>query len=337
MPRFAYKGIDESGEETFGIVDAENEADALTEVGRKGLFVEEVHRAGISDEWRVRRQQARTEREVRRGKREEMRRKRKSRQRLVVRYFEGAVKYGVCYALNPEDSGFHLDLVDENGITSGETEYIKFSDLKAVFYVKSFDSKYDKSAQYRDWTPEGSELVVEFKDGEKIRGFSLHAYSPDAERFHLIPSDTTTNNISILVEASAVKEVYTPEQYKQKKLAEKEARKNQEVSGDVSQAETMGDFYFETRNYGGALQQYKAAAKEHPQCLRLRKKMLAAEYNVGVQYIKTREYDKALAYMERILKVDPKNSHALKKAHKLRRIIERSPERADAESPSREQ
>ena len=50
MPKFAYKSIDEEGNEDFGIVDAESESDALNEISRKGLYVEEVRPAGIADE-----------------------------------------------------------------------------------------------------------------------------------------------------------------------------------------------------------------------------------------------------------------------------------------------
>ncbi|MBN2311898.1 MAG: hypothetical protein JXR94_23160 [Candidatus Hydrogenedentes bacterium] len=328
MPKFAYKGVDANGEEAFGIVEADSEADALTEIGRKGLFVEEVHAATVSDEWRVRRQDAREQRERRQAHLQDRARKRHTRQRLVVRYKDGRTKYGVCFALNPRDTGFHLDLVNAEGIASGDVIQVRFSDLKAVFYVKSFDGKFDKHAHYREWSPEGNELIVEFQDGEVIRGFSLHAYDSEVARFHLIPSEPESNNISILIEKSAVTAIFSPEEYEARQAEKKEARKSQEVSEDLSQEETMGDFYFETRNYPAALEQYHAAAKRFPQSYRLRKKMLASEYNIGVQYIKRREYKEALVYMERILKVDPKNAHARKKALQLRRILERS-ERSD--------
>ena len=321
MPKFAYKGIDSEGEEAFGIIEADSEADALSEISRRGLFVEEVHPAHMSDEWRLRRQEARQEREARVARRQE--RKRQTRQRLVVRYADGHTENGMCFALNPRDTGFHLDLVDGQGISTGQTKQVRFSDLKAVFYVKSFDGKYDKSARFRDWTPEGSEMVVEFEDGEVIKGFSLHPYNENMARFFLIPEDAHSNNISILVEAGATLGVYTPEQYKEKRAKEREQRKKKDISEDLCQEETMGDFYFDARNYTAALEQYKAATTRFPKLQRLRRKLLACEYNVGVECIKRRDYAEALAYMDGILKVDPRNGHARKKVLQLRKIIEK--------------
>jgi tetratricopeptide (TPR) repeat protein len=213
----------------------------------------------------------------------------------------------------------------------GQTIPARFEDLKAVFYVKSFDGKFDKSIRYRDWTPEGSELIVEFTDGETVQGYSLHSYSGNERRFHLIPKDPNSNNISIVVERTAVAGVYTPEEWEAKKARERdERRQNHESAVDLSQEETMGDFYFETRNYHGALEQYAMALKRFPQSQRLRKKILLANYNVGVQHIKRRDYAKALRSMEDVLKMDPRNAHAHKKVVQLKRIIDKEQARDDA-------
>ncbi|MCC6695031.1 MAG: tetratricopeptide repeat protein [Candidatus Hydrogenedentes bacterium] len=324
MGKFAYKAIDQSGKETFGVLEAETEADAINEVGRKGLYLTEVRPASMSDEWWVRRQEHRKELEAREAKRTDQARKRQTRQRLVVRYKDGRTARGMCFALNPKEASFHLDVTDENGLSSGTTTQIRYSDLKAVYYVKSFDGKFDKNVRYREWTPEGNELIVEFVDGEVLRGYTLHPYTGHEARFFLIPKDSSTNNISILVEATAVAQAFTPEEFEEKRKQDKEIKKSQEVAADLSQEETMGDFYFETRNYGGALEQYGLAAKKYPQSIRLRRKMLAAQFNIGVQHIKRREYPEALACMKKVLQVDPNNSHAQKKLLQLRKIIERS-------------
>jgi tetratricopeptide (TPR) repeat protein len=258
-------------------------------------------------------------------------RRRQPRQRLVVRFKDARTMYGMCFALNLKDEGFHLDRVDEKGVSIGETVQVRFEDLKAVFYVKSFDGKFDKSVRYRDWTPEGSELVVEFSDGETVQGYSLHSLTGSEKRFHLIPKDPNSNNVSIVVERTAVSGMYTPEEWEEKKSREREERRqNHEAVSDLSQEETMGDFYFETRNYHGALEQYAEALKKFPQSLRLRKKILLANYNMGVQHIKRREYTKALRYMENVLKMDPRNTHAHKKIVQLKRIIEKEQARDDA-------
>ena len=325
MARFAYKAIDSKGQEKSGVIEAESESEAVNEIGRRGLFLEEVRTANLSDDIRLAWHDQRQKREsaIARRQRQQQSRRDQARQRLVVRYMDGRRENGVSFALKPKEPIFHLDEVDEEGVTTGKTHQVRFSDLKAVFFVKSFDGNFDKSAKFREWTPEGTEMVVEFRDGEIIRGTTLHRYNELDERFYLVPEDQTSNNISILVEAAAVVGVYTADEYKERRSQEKASRKKEDVSADLSQEETMGDFYFETRNYPAALEQYKAAARMFPHSGRLRKKSLASVYNIGVQFIKRREYAEALEYMERILQVDPENAHARKKVTQLRRIIER--------------
>jgi len=273
-------------------------------------------------------------REIEANKEREEKRKRHPRQRLVVRFKDGRVLYGVCFALNPRDFGFHLDRVDSTGQEGEGTVHCQFSDLKAVFFVKSFDGKFDKHRRYQEWQPEGNEMVVEFTDGEVIRGFTLRRYDGNEDRFYLIPGDQSGNNISILVERSAVAGVYTPQEYKGKVVQQREERK-QEVGGDsvdLSQEETMGDFYFETRNYPAALEQYQAAIKKYPQSSRLRKKMLLTTYNVGVQHIKRRDYQAAMKSMRAVLNADPENKHARKKIQQLKRILHKTDHKESAGS-----
>jgi hypothetical protein len=260
---------------------------------------------------------------IKEDKRHDTVRRRRPRQRLVVRYADGRCIYGVSYALNPRDPGFHLDLVDATGAPLEKTELIQFQDLKAVFLVKSFDGRFDKKVRYKEWTPEGGEVVVKFRDGEVIRGFLLRRYNPNEPRFHLIPQDPETNNISVLVEVAATEGVYTPEEYEEVLAREREAHKEMSGPATLSQEEGLGDFYFETRNYDAAREQYRLASVKFPQLSRLRKKRLLTEYNVAIQHIKRHEYDKALACMEIIVKSDPHNERVLKKVAQLRHIIKR--------------
>jgi len=267
-------------------------------------------------------------RKIEEEKRHESLRKKHPRQRMVVRYGDGRCEYGVCFALSTKDVGFHLDLADRDDAPLGETKHVRFEDLKAVFLVKSFDGKFDKTVRYKEWNPEGAELVVEFTDGEVVRGFSLNRYDPDEPRFHLIPSDPTTNNISILVEQAAVAAIYTPEEYKAKRAEEKEAKKADGAAADLSKEESTGDFYHETKNYEAALQQYRLAQEKYPGLRRLKKKLLLAQYNVGIQHIKRHEYGQALALMETVLAADPHNDRVRRKVFKLRHIIKKESEEA---------
>lgn len=270
-------------------------------------------------------------------KKRETKRKRHARQRLVVRYKDGHVLRGVCYALNIRDTGFHLDIVDDEENVTNKTEQVRFSDIKAVFYVKSFDGKFDRHHRYAEWTPQGSEIVVEFEDGEVVRGFSLHSHDESSDRFHLIPKEQSGNNISVLVERSAVAGVYSPEEYKRKIEEQRQAQKK--VAGsesvDLSQEETMGDFYFETRNYDAALEQYRIAAHNFPASGRIKKKIVLATYNVGVQHIKRHQYEQALEAMEKVLEMDAHNHHATKKIIQLKRILDKQKLQAQRQEEAR--
>jgi len=335
MPRFAYKGIDTEGNEAFGIVEAEDETGALGEIQRLGLYVTNVRPAHIHDEWRLRWVEERKGKKTDEERKQREVRQRHTRQRLVVRYADGHTEYGMCFALNPHDSGFHLDLADAEGVSLNQTKAVRFSELKAVFYVKTFDGKFDKNQRYQDWEPEGEECVVVFRDGETLRGRSLHRYDPDERRFYLIPHDAKTNNLCVLVERAAAEGVYSTKEYASRQAAaSEERRKGGDAATALSQEETLGDFYFETRNYPAALEQYTTALKRDPLSKRLRKKMLFATYNNGIQHIKRHEYPEALACMETVLKSDPQNHHALKKAAQLRRIMQKEGKSGPDDQPS---
>jgi hypothetical protein len=210
--------------------------------------------------------------------------------------------------------------------------HVRFHELKAVFLVKSFDGNFDKNLRYKEWTPEGAEMVVRFKDGEVVRGFSLRRYDPNEPRFHLTPLTQTTNNVSIIVEHSAVDGVYTPEEFKQKE-AEEKAEEPEQVVTPVTQEETTGDFYYESRNYLAALEQYRVAANKYPSSRRLQKKMLVCLFNVGIHHIKRHEYDKALFHMESALRMDPRNDRIKKKVQQLQHILEKGAGRGAGSMP----
>jgi tetratricopeptide (TPR) repeat protein len=331
VAKYNYKAIDGDGNETSGVIEAETENDALSLIGRQGLYVTSIHKTHIGT---MLRQRWVEQKELRKKyieqKRTEARRKH-PRQRLVVRFKDGTTNYGVCFALNIQDAGFYLDTMTREGAATGETVQIRFNQLKAVFQVKSFDGHFDPQQRYPEYHPEGGEYICEFEDGEVIRGVTLLPYEPEAERFYLIPVDPASNNISILVERSALVHVYTPETYEQKQARESEERRKEAAVAGMTHEESMGDFYFETRNYPAALEQYKAAVKAQPRSPRLRKKILATEYNIAVQFIKRRDYETALAGMLKILEMDPSNPHARKKVSQLRRIIEKDKSRQSSE------
>lgn len=250
-------------------------------------------------------------------KRTELKR-RAHRQRLVARMQTGEVYRGFCFHLSPDEPGFHLDLVDADGELTGERRMIAFADMKALFYVKSFDGKFDKNQDYGEWRPQGSEVVVQFRDGETLQGFTLNPYQEGQTRFYVIPGNANTNEISILVEAAATEGVYAPEEFKRRQKAEMAAFVRDHAQEGLSQEELIGDFYFTRHAYHRALHCYRAVLERMPNEARIVRKIVSAEYNIGVQHLRNHEYRLALRCMETVLRLAPDNDKAVQKARQIR-------------------
>lgn len=290
--------------------------------------------------------------ELKRKEALEVGRKRHGRHQLVVQFVNGSKAQGVCRSMNLREAGFYLEIEDDTGQPTSESLRVQFVDLKYVAHVKSYDGQFDKNEDYQQYNPGGTHVVVRFRDGEVIEGVTMHAYVPGHPRFYLIPTDRNSNFLNVLVEAAALERVYSPDEYREFAKQEKEARRAQkeatrtssggggdldsdsvvmemtiEPEAELSQEESMGDFYFETHNYNGALEQYQIARRAFPNSRRLRKKVVVATVNIGIQYIKSREYPQALVYMEKALELEPKNPHARKKAKQLRKVIEKTERR----------
>jgi len=266
--------------------------------------------------------------------REEIRR-RHARHSLVVHFKDGRRAQGVCHTMNIREAGFHLEVEDDNGVATGQTQRIRFADVKSVNNVKSYDGKFDPAQSFQEYAPGGTRLVVEFQDGEVVEGATLQHYDPDSPRFYLIPLDKKSNNINVLVEQSAVRRVYTPQEWKAHQEAEREAKQaaKQERKSEAAvlgQEETLGDFYFEQHNYATALEHYDIAWKKFPDSNRIKRKVLVSTLNIGIGHVKKRDYPTALHWMEKALEIDPENPHAKKKSKQLRKIIDKTQKRMQA-------
>lgn len=323
MSKYAFTAFNDKGEQVYDVIEADTEKAALQAITAMGLFPTEVHRAHIGDDLRHGLQD-RKEAERERREREEKRRhheakKRHARHSLVVRMKDGSVKYGVAFRFNHRDEKFHLDCCDKDGHTLEERIEVPFSEVKAVFNVKSYTGKFNPE-HFQPLQAEGGNFVVEFQDGEVVKGRTTQPQAERHPRFFLIPDDETSNNISILVERSAVAFIGSPEEYAERRRQQKQATVEENAS-PPTQAETTGDFYFEMRDYDQALPHYLQAANEAGESRRLKKKLLATHYNIGVRFLKRRDYPTALQSMEAVLAIDPRNEHARKKYTKLKKII----------------
>ena len=108
--------------------------------------------------------------------------------------------------------------VEEKG--TARQHLVKIEDLKAVFFVKSFEGnhEYRERKSYGIAKIKGQRVFVKFRDGESMvgflegevpweRGFFLSKQDSDLKGFFLLPVDEDTNNIKVFVVASSIDEV----------------------------------------------------------------------------------------------------------------------------------
>ncbi len=127
------------------------------------------------------------------------------RNRIVVRFKTGRMLKGYAHDFKQMMEAFHL--VDVNG----GIHDIKCADLKAIFFVRTFEGRkeYVEKTRFNQVDTsalKGLKMKLTFADGELIRGFSL-GYGKDRKGFYLIPIDPESNNERIYVIADAVREV----------------------------------------------------------------------------------------------------------------------------------
>ncbi|HWR98260.1 MAG TPA: hypothetical protein VN317_07525 [Candidatus Methanoperedens sp.] len=127
------------------------------------------------------------------------------RHKVVVRYKDGRVAKGTTADFAPNRTAFTLDR--ESGGPEGSST-VQVEDLKAVFFVRSFEGNRDYR-EHKLRIPEatiGRRYLLTFTDGETMRGTALGA-NLSRYGFLLFPADPGGNNKRIFVVHSAVKEL----------------------------------------------------------------------------------------------------------------------------------
>jgi len=122
--------------------------------------------------------------------------------KVVARFKDGGVLKGYTKDFSPVRKDFHLEPLSGEKANIVETEL-----LKALFFVKDFAGNGDRRDVYNDViSGAGRKVLVTFKDGELIIGFS-QGYSPDRLGFFMIPADMKNNNERIFIVNSATENV----------------------------------------------------------------------------------------------------------------------------------
>jgi hypothetical protein len=129
-------------------------------------------------------------------------------QQVVARFQDGRLTKGISMDVDPTRPSFHIRTVQ------GTTEEIKLSDLKALFFVRSLEGNAQR-VESRALSPGDSRarasslISIKFADGEVMQGLTIR-YPPNRPYFFVVPVDPGSNNIRILVNKSAVKEMTSP-------------------------------------------------------------------------------------------------------------------------------
>jgi hypothetical protein len=122
--------------------------------------------------------------------------------KVVARYRDGRVLKGTGLDIDPARPFFHLQQ------HAGGRVQVTLTDLKALFFVRSLDGD---PAHNEDHTPDpadprarGLTLVrIVFEDGEVVVGLTIR-YPPTRTYFYVLPVDTASNNVRILVNTAAI-------------------------------------------------------------------------------------------------------------------------------------
>ncbi len=121
---------------------------------------------------------------------------------IIARFSDGETLKGYTEDLFPGKDSFHLEPA-----TGGERRQVAMSELKAVFFVKSFEGNARRDDQKEgERAGYGKKIRVVFKDGEEIVGYTS-GYSPGRAVFFVFPIDPESNNDRILVVTSAAAQI----------------------------------------------------------------------------------------------------------------------------------
>jgi len=131
------------------------------------------------------------------------------RNTVVIRTRDKRRIKGYTWDFAPNKETFHVTDPDDES----KAEELALSDLKAVFYVKSFngDPARGGPAQFSKESLKGIpglKLKITFEDGEVMYG-TTNGYQPGRKGFFVLPADKTSNNERVYVITAATRSVET--------------------------------------------------------------------------------------------------------------------------------
>lgn len=128
--------------------------------------------------------------------------------KTIVKFLNGTERTGSVLAFNVNLPTFHLNVMDDKGMTTSEP--VNMNSVKAIYFPKVEAPGLQVRTETLDHSVYtgglGFKLVVEFNDGEVING-SSQKYSPNDKGFFLVPMNPSDRNERIYINAKAVKHV----------------------------------------------------------------------------------------------------------------------------------
>lgn len=134
---------------------------------------------------------------------------------VVLHYRNGKILKGQLKDFSQKAEAISFKMSGSNKSSS-----IKMSDLKAIFFVKTFEgnAKHRERKLYSTRNTHMKKIYVKFKDGESLagylegsipwdKGFFLSGKEPERKGFFLIPADEGSNNLKIFVVHSSIEDI----------------------------------------------------------------------------------------------------------------------------------
>ena len=122
--------------------------------------------------------------------------------KIIIRFANGNIMKGSTGDFFPNKEIFHI-----SDMVSGESHEINIKDLKAVFFVKTFEGNPDYHERFDiERLGLGKKIMVHFKDNEEMVGYTL-GYSPTRVGFILFPADPDCNNEKVFVIVAATNKI----------------------------------------------------------------------------------------------------------------------------------
>lgn len=118
--------------------------------------------------------------------------------KIVVRFADGRVIKGTT-----EDLATNKALFRVTEYETGKRHDINVQELKAIFFVKSFDGNPEHQEKLDvERVGLGKKIRVSFKDGETLIGYT-QGFSPARATFIVFPCDPDSNNEKVFVMTAA--------------------------------------------------------------------------------------------------------------------------------------